>query len=297
MSMSYTAVMKELKTLGTGQNRKVYARHGIQGPMFGVSYANLGKLEKVLKTDHAMAQRLWKSGNHDARILATKICDATSITRSEIDAWARDLDSYPISGALAEVVARGPHAVEKMQKWTRSKKEWVGRCGWSVLSRLASTDASIDDATYASYLNDIEDRIHTSKNRIRESMNGALIAIGCRSAKLEKQAIAAAKRIGQVEVDHGETGCKTPDAVAYIAKTKAYRAQKASRATSKVVARKTTRSKSKAVAKATRPASKAVAKATRPASKAVAKATRPASKAVTKKATRKKGRASLTAGA
>jgi|SRR5829696_7030149 len=47
-------------------------------------------------------------------------------------------------------------------------------------------------------------------------MNGALIAIGIRNPALEKKAIAAAERIGKVEVDHGETGCKTPDAVPYI---------------------------------------------------------------------------------
>ena len=44
-------------------------------------------------------------------------------------------------------------------------------------------------------------------------MNGALISIGIRNAKLEKLAIAAAKRIGKVEVDHLETSCKTPDRV------------------------------------------------------------------------------------
>jgi hypothetical protein len=60
-------------------------------------------------------------------------------------------------------------------------------------------------------------------------MNGALIAIGVRNDQLEKLAITAAKRIGTVEVDHGDTDCKTPDAVAYIAKTKAHRVKKAAR--------------------------------------------------------------------
>lgn len=59
-----------------------------------------------------------------------------------------------------------------------------------------------------------------------DAMNSALIAIGCRNAKLEKLAVAAAKRIGPVEVDHGDTSCKTPDAVAYIAKTWAHRAKR-----------------------------------------------------------------------
>ena len=49
-------------------------------------------------------------------------------------------------------------------------------------------------------------------------MNQAVIAIGCRSAALRKSATAAAKRIGKVEIDHGNTACKTPDAAEYIDK-------------------------------------------------------------------------------
>jgi hypothetical protein len=57
-------------------------------------------------------------------------------------------------------------------------------------------------------------------------MNNVVITIGLRSDALEGQAVAAAGRIGKVIVDHGQTSCKTPDAIAYIAKTKAHRAQK-----------------------------------------------------------------------
>jgi hypothetical protein len=49
-------------------------------------------------------------------------------------------------------------------------------------------------------------------------MNAALIAIGGSRPKLMKKAVAAAERIGEVEVDHGETSCTTPDAAAYIRK-------------------------------------------------------------------------------
>ena len=64
---------------------------------------------------------------------------------------------------------------------------------------------------------------------LRAAQDGALIAIGVRNDKLEKLAVAAAKRIGTVEVNHGDTDCKTPDAVPYIAKTKARRSKKAAR--------------------------------------------------------------------
>ena len=49
-------------------------------------------------------------------------------------------------------------------------------------------------------------------------MNFTLIAMSARSPATRKKCIAAAKRIGTVEVDHGVTSCKTPRAVPYIEK-------------------------------------------------------------------------------
>ena len=50
-------------------------------------------------------------------------------------------------------------------------------------------------------------------------MNAALIAIGIRGGNLTTKAKAAARKIGPVVVDHGETNCKTPDAIDYIERT------------------------------------------------------------------------------
>ena len=49
-------------------------------------------------------------------------------------------------------------------------------------------------------------------------MNQAVIMIGGRSPALRKAALASAKRIGRVEVDHGDTACRTPEAGPYIEK-------------------------------------------------------------------------------
>ena len=50
-------------------------------------------------------------------------------------------------------------------------------------------------------------------------MNNALIAIGVFRPEFQMQAINAAEEIGKVEVDHGLTSCKTPNAVDYILRT------------------------------------------------------------------------------
>lgn len=214
--MDYGEVMKELEAAGTAQNRKVYGRHGVRGEMFGVSYANLGKLAKRIKIDQGLAEKLWASANHDARLLATMVADSDGISGRTIDAWARDLDCYPLADAFAGLVARTPFADGKMRKWTRARNEFVGQAGWNLVAIAAMRDGSRSDAFFERRLAEIEERIGRAKNRTRYAMNNALIAIGIRSAKLEKKAIAAARRIGPVEVDHGETSCKTPEAIGYI---------------------------------------------------------------------------------
>jgi hypothetical protein len=85
--MTKTEVMKELRANGTAQNRKVLRQHGIRGEMFGVSYAALGKLRKKIKTDQALAEQLWATGNLDARVLTTMIADPGKISVATLNAW------------------------------------------------------------------------------------------------------------------------------------------------------------------------------------------------------------------
>lgn len=227
--MNYRQTMAELKSLGTAQNRKVYERHGVAGKMFGVSYANQGRLKKRIKVDQGLAEKLWASGNHDARVLAAMIADPDAVRSSTLDEWSRDLDSYPLTDAFAGLVARSPFAHAKMRKWTRSSKEFLGQAGWNVLTGIAMKDEELPDSFFEPYLSVVEQRIHRAPSRARYSMNNALIAMGMRNPKLEKRALAVAREIGKVEVDHGQTSCKTPDAADYIRRVKSRKKQRARR--------------------------------------------------------------------
>ena len=223
--MSAKVILAELKKMGTAQNRKIYVRHGAHDPMFGVSYANLGKLTKRIKTDHSLAIALWDSGYHDAQVLAMKVADPAAAKAGEIDRWYRSLKSGLIANELGGFVAKTKFAESRAIKWVAAKGEWQGTAGWSLVTCLAK-DSSCDDDFFLSHLDVIESSIHDQKNKVRDAMNWALIAIGCRNAKLQKRALAVAKAIGKVKVDHGETSCTTKDAAAYIRKTKAHYAAK-----------------------------------------------------------------------
>jgi len=223
--MSVEEVLQTLESLGSEQTRKTYRRHGVKGAVYGVSYAELKKLTKKIKTDQSLAQALWASENHDARILALMIADPTQATGALLDSWVADLSDYVVTDALSAYVGKTALAREKAEAWTQSPEEWIGSVGWNVLAGLAMNDQTLPDAYFEPYVSRIERDIHAGKNRLRHAMNSALIAIGTRDSALEQKAIAAAMRIGKVVVNHGETNCKTPDAVSYIKKVKERKAE------------------------------------------------------------------------
>ena len=216
--MNLREVCRELRRLGTDQNRKVYGRHGVREPMYGVSFADLRALKKKIETDQPLADKLWASGNHDSRVLATMIADPTEIRAIELEGWLRDLDNYVIADAFSGLVWRTPFARSKAEKWLKSRKEFIGQVGYNLLAYLAMNDEDLPNSYFEDHLKRIQADIHGSANRIRHAMNQALIAVGVRNGGLRRRAVAAARKIGKVEVDHGDTSCKTPDAVAYIKK-------------------------------------------------------------------------------
>jgi 3-methyladenine DNA glycosylase AlkD len=226
--MTFDETMRALEAAGTEQGRKIYRRHGAPDPMFGVSFAVLGQLCKKIKTDHALAQKLWASGNTDARTLATMIADPAAITSAELEQWAFQPESGHFSGLLARnLIVKTRFAHEKALAWIKSDRDGMAQTGWLLIAVGAGTAELFDDEELLALLSSIEARIHAESNGVREAMNYALIAIGVRNETCRTAALATAKRIGKVEVDHGETVCKTPDAAAYIMKTLAHRARKA----------------------------------------------------------------------
>jgi len=220
--MTFAETMKKLESLGTAQNRKVYARHGAGDNQFGVSFANLYKLQKRVKTDQQLARQLWETGNADARSLAILIADPQQFTEKELDGWVKGIRYYLAADLFARfVVSKSRFAREKMEAWTRSQNDFVGQVGWDLLAILAMNSNELSDRDAEKCLEIIERDIHKSGNRTKHAMNGALIAIGLRNPGFQKLALAAAARIGKVEVDHGETSCKSPDAASYIRKAAA----------------------------------------------------------------------------
>lgn len=208
--MTARDVLAALKKLGKPSTAAIYKRHGAGDNVFGTLTSEIEKLRKKIKIDHALALELWKSGNEEARVLACQIADPAKVDLKAWSGFSRFTAYY-----LGSLVARSPAADAMMKAWTSSADELARETGYGLLAARLKNGDAVDAAPWIAR---IEKEIHASPNLARHAMNNALIAIGVYVPALRAKAVAAAKRVGKVEVDHGDTNCVTPDAAAYIAK-------------------------------------------------------------------------------
>ena len=217
--MELAHIINQLQLLGTEQNRKVYKKHGAGDNLYGVSFANLLKLKKQVVSPegrkgvhHRLGLRLWETGNADARTLACMIFESDRFDRETLERMVAEVDYHVVADKFAESVSYSPFYKQLSEEWMDRGEEFIKRCGFMVIAMRLKNKLPVE-TDLEKIVNKIESEIDKAPNRAREGMNNTLIMIGIQSQVLCERAMESAKRIGEVEVDHGETACKTYDAV------------------------------------------------------------------------------------
>lgn len=217
------SIMAELKKKGKESTRKIYARHGMATEnMYGVSVADLKVIAKTIRGQQALACELYATGNMDAMYLAGMVADGSKMTAKELNAWAEGAANLQMIAeyTVPWVTVENAQGRELALQWMKSKKEGVASSGWCTLSGLVATkpDDALDLAEIEGLLGRVVKEIKGAQNRVRYTMNGFVIAVGIYVKPLSKQAKAAARQIGVVSVDVGDTACDVPVATDRIEK-------------------------------------------------------------------------------
>ena len=212
-----------LKKKGTEKMREMYARHGMaKDRAYGVSMAELKIIAKTIKGQQALAGELYETGMLDAMYLAGMVADGKKMSAKELHAWAEAAAGMSMISeyAVPWVAVEHPEARELAIKWIASKKDHVASAGWCTYSGMVAVtaDETLDHGEIEKLLKHVVKEVHTAPNRVRSNMNGFVIAVGTYVTALLPQAKRAAKEIGEVTVDMGDTACVVRLATESIAK-------------------------------------------------------------------------------
>jgi 3-methyladenine DNA glycosylase AlkD len=191
------AVLRELKSLADPKVRAKMAYFGVNVPnAHGISAPVLHALARRIGKNHRLAQDLWATGIHEARILATLIGESEKVTAVEMDRWARDFDSWDVvDAACCYLYAQAKPAWSKAAAWSRRREEFVKRASFSLIAYLSYKDKAVPDARFERFLRVIGREAHDERNFVKKAVNWALRNIGKRNMRLNREAIRAAERI------------------------------------------------------------------------------------------------------
>ncbi|MEZ6059991.1 MAG: DNA alkylation repair protein [Planctomycetaceae bacterium] len=215
-------IMQQLEKLGTAQTRKTFARHGAPvDRMFGVKVGDLKPILKKLRGQQELAMQLYATGNSDAMYLAGLVADGSQMTKKQLNDWAKQASWYMIGEyTVPGVASESRVACELARKWIDAKQPSIASCGWATWSAIVATkpDEELDLREIQSLLDRVVKQIESAPNRVRYTMNAFVISVGTYVAPLLDRAKEAARKIGKVQVDVGNTACRVPLASDYIAK-------------------------------------------------------------------------------
>ena len=213
-------VLAELKSLGDEKRRQYNAKVGPDGiagapldKQFGCKTGDIRKLAKKIKTDHELGQKLWKTGNMDAQLLAILIMKPKELSAEQLDAMVREARFAWVADWLQSYVIKNQPDDEKdklRERWMKKneKDSWAARAGWHLTASKINNGK--DGVDVEALLDRIEKEMPKAKPETKWTMNNTLVAIGVKHARHRKRAIAIGEKIGLYEDWPVSKGCIIP---------------------------------------------------------------------------------------
>ena len=199
MSCAAEELVRQIKKLSSATfKQQMQKRFGINTQFaVGTPVTQLRKLAKtIVKPSQAFAQELWSTNIEEARILAYMLADPTHMTREQLNAWVKDLNSWDICDACAlNLFSKVKNPLLLAERWMKKDEEFVRRAGFATLAVLAMPRAKTTDKDLLKMLPLV--KIHAADPRpmVFKAVNWALRNIGKKNPKLTPHALNCAHEI------------------------------------------------------------------------------------------------------
>jgi 3-methyladenine DNA glycosylase AlkD len=197
---TYEEIIARLKAEANPNNVAGMARYGISTTnTLGISIYTLRKMAKEIKKDHELALKLWDSGIHEARILASFIDEPDKVTEAQLERWVNDFDSWDVGDQVSELISKTPHVLKKIHQWAGRDEQFVKRAAFSLIAEIAWYDKKIPDEDFEQFFTLIKSAATDERNYVKKAVNWALRNIGKRNRALNRRAIKVAREIQRTD--------------------------------------------------------------------------------------------------
>ena len=214
-TMTVKETLTQLEAAGNEKMRAQNTRHGAGDNQFGVRRGDIRKIAKKIKSNHELALALWKTGNIDARFLATLIINPQALSAEDIDRMVRSVNFVEVADWFyAYVIKLHPDKEMLRQAWMTSGDPMAARAGWSLTT--GRVVRSPEGLNLPALLDRIESEMGNSAPEVQWTMNSTLAEIGIHFPDHRARALAIGEKLGIYRDYPVSKGCTSPFAPIWI---------------------------------------------------------------------------------
>jgi 3-methyladenine DNA glycosylase AlkD len=194
---SVQEIIGYLKSIGAESHKKSLGRMGVPtDTVIGIPTTKIRKLGQQIGRNQKLALDLWKSGFHEARLLAVLVAEPAKMSETAIEDWLEDIVSWDLCDHLCNnLVLHMPSCAQKISVWAKDDREFFRRAAFSSIVYIVIHQPDIADDQLDQYLALIRDYASDPRNYVKKAISWALREIGKKDFSAQEKAILLATEL------------------------------------------------------------------------------------------------------
>ena len=146
--------------------------------------------------DPELAEALWQTNIHEARIMASMLADPAQMTLASSDNWVKEFNSWDICDMCClNLFSKVKSPFKLAERWIKREDEFVRRAGFAILACLAMPRAKTKTEDLINMLPLIKNHSCDPRPMVYKAVNWALRNIGKKNQRLTPYALQCARDI------------------------------------------------------------------------------------------------------
>ena len=190
--MNLDEVLAELERHASPERKQRVARLGIpEENSIGVAVPDIRRIAKRVGRSSSLANELWSTGLHEARLLAALVFVPTELSVSDAEALVADVQSWDLCDHLCNnLFLLMPDYPALIDAWADAEPLYTRRAAFALIASAATHEKSVSDKQRDRYLAHVEAAADEARPHVKKAVDWALREVGQRDLVARDRALA-----------------------------------------------------------------------------------------------------------
>lgn len=178
--MTCVEVLERLQAMSSEKYKANVVRLGIpEENSIGVSTGDIRKLAREIGKSPQLAEELWNTGYHEARLLAVLLLDKKHADLADAERWMADVHSWDLCDHLCKNLIIKLNGYERLiDEWMTNSGTYYKRGAFTLIASAATHEKSLSEEDIRHYLELIRDYSDDEREHVKKAASWALREIG-----------------------------------------------------------------------------------------------------------------------